>query len=473
MNRIGLFISLLLVAFACSSQKPVPAKAQKWVNQFVDDSCFYSAGVGIIVSDIQTGKVVAKKNERIGLTTASTLKLLTTATALELLGADYRFKTEIFTAGEIRNGVLYGNLIVKGNGDPSLDSKYFPEQESIASRITSKLKERKIHTIKGKIIADTEYLTSSIPATWIWEDIGNYYGAVPHALSYRDNMYTLHFESGKAGSKTKIKRTDPELTGLNFDNEVMSSTINRDRAYIFGGNTSTERRIEGTIPQNRKSFKVKGALLAPEISLVHDLKLAFKKSGIKVDDQNTNSISSKLIQTFYSPLLKDIVYFTNQKSVNLFADHLLFEIGKHQTGTADWKSGLEAMRDFWTSKGISTKHIKVFDGSGLSHFNAISAEFLNDLLNYMHKSKNHDAFEKSLPVAGVNGTLKYFGKKSVIVNHWKAKTGSMTGVRSYSGYLTTKDGKRYAISIILNNYTCKTSEINNKILNLLIKLYNS
>jgi D-alanyl-D-alanine carboxypeptidase/D-alanyl-D-alanine-endopeptidase (penicillin-binding protein 4) len=473
MNRIGLFISLLLIAFACSSQKPVPPKAQKWINQFASDSCFYSAGVGIVVSDLQSEKVIAKKNERLGLTAASTLKLVTTATALEILGADYRFKTEILAEGEIHKGVLNGNLIVKGYGDPSLDSKYFPEQESITSRILSKLKERKIHTIKGKIIADKEYLNSSIPATWIWEDIGNYYGAVPHALSYRDNMYTLYFESGKAGSKTKIKKTDPEFTGLSFDNKVMSSTINRDLAYIFGGNTSEKRRIEGTIPQNRKSFKVKGALLAPENSLIYDLKKTLEKSGILLENQITKKGSTQVIQTIYSPPLKDIVYFTNQKSVNLFADHLLFEIAKHQTGTADWKSGIKAMKDYWIEKGISTKHLKLFDGSGLSHFNAISAEFLNDLLSYMSKSRNKDTFARSLAIAGVNGTLKYFGKKSVIVNHWKAKTGSMTGVRSYSGYLTTKEGKQYAISIILNNYTCKSSDINNKILNLLIKLYNS
>ena len=193
MNKILPLIVLLFFGYSCSSQKPASNKIQKTVAEFVADSCFTAAGISIVIGDAQNAKILAQYNSSMALTPASSQKLITTATALEILGDDYQFKTIIETDGKIENGILKGNLIIRGLGDPTLESKYFKIQLNIAAKIVQKLKELQINTIHGNIRTDKSYFDASIPRTWIWEDIGNYYGAVPNAINYRDNMYSLLF----------------------------------------------------------------------------------------------------------------------------------------------------------------------------------------------------------------------------------------------------------------------------------------
>ncbi len=459
---------------ACSSQKVIPNKIQQAVDEFAADTSFTAAGIGILIKDVEKDEILAQYNAKMALTPASSQKLITTATALEVLGSNYQFTTSIKTDGKLEDGMLKGNLIVQGAGDPTLESKFFDTQKNIAAKIVAQLTKRNIKLIHGKIITDNSYFKSSIPRTWIWEDIGNYYGAVPNSINYRDNMYSLHFASGKAGQKTRIVKTTPQNTGLEFDNQVLSSEINRDLAYIYGGSTSNLRRIEGSIPQYRKDFKVKGAFLNPEKALLEDLKTELKKNHIRIlnNAKITPTKASKLFE-IRSPRLSEIVYLTNQKSVNLFADQLLFEIGAKQNGKASWKSGVNEIKKFWQEKGIETKYQSLFDGSGLSHFNAVSADFFSQILSWMYRSPNFNIFLSSLPVSGKSGTLKHFGKGSQLTSNWMAKTGSMTNVISYCGYLNTCNEKTYSTCILINNYNCSTKELNNKLIKLLITIYNS
>jgi D-alanyl-D-alanine carboxypeptidase/D-alanyl-D-alanine-endopeptidase (penicillin-binding protein 4) len=474
MNKLLLVFIISLLGISCEAQKTETNKLQAYVDEFALDSCFQSAGLGIVISNVKTGENLASNQAHLALTPASTQKLITTATALEILGSDYQFKTQIETDGELLdNGILTRNLIVKGFGDPTLGSKYFAKNKSGEFLIAEKIKALGIIKIQGKIIADDSYIDPKIPSTWIWEDIANYYGAIPNGLSFHDNMYTLLFSSRKAGSTTQLVKTEPQNTGLVFDNQVVSSSINRDLAYIFGGNTSNKRRIEGSIPQNRAQFKVKGALLHPKNSLIESLTASFQQSGIKIENRIFLTQKKNLLFSLSSPKLKEIVKLTNQKSINLFADHILFEIGNNEFGKASWKNGIEAVNNFWDRKGLATKYISLYDGSGLSHFNSVSANFFDQVLRVMYHSKYADEFISSLPVTGISGTLKSFGKNSNLRGNWKAKTGSMTGVRTYCGYLQTKSGKEYAVTILINNYTCSSSAVNNKLLALLNQLYNS
>lgn len=454
--------------FSASAQQ---VTVQKCVDDFIKLETFKSASIGIEICDLKTGEVLAEHDSEKSLTPASTQKLLTTAAALEILGADFQFKTDVYITGRIdKDGVLMGNLIIKGNGDPTLSSKYFPKNKHFISSIYNELKKNGIRQINGKLIADINFFDSSIPRTWIWEDIGNYYGAVPHALSYKDNTYILHFESKEADKLTEIKKIDNKQNGIRFSNKVMSSTINKDRAYIFGGPTSLNRLVEGTIPQNRSDFKVKGAVSSPEMVLLSDFKKVLQAGRIPIKNQNFKVKTQKFLLEYKSPKLSEIVALTNQKSINLFADHLLFQIGISKKQQGNWASGIEAIKEFWQTKGIDSNSLFLFDGSGLSHFNAIPTHVLNQILIHMYKNENSEAFFNSLPIAGKNGTLKSFGKQSVLAGNFKAKTGSMTGVRSYSGILTPKDGQQIAISLIINNYSCSSKELNKKLEELLIEL---
>lgn len=473
MNKLLLVFIISLLGISCEAQKTETTDLQTYVNEFVSDTCFRSAGLGIVISDVRTGMNLASNQAHLALTPASTQKLITTAAALEILGSNYQFKTQINTDGELlANGTLSGNLIIKGFGDPTLGSKYFMKGKPVELQITDKIKSLGIQKIQGKILVDDSYINPKIPSTWIWEDMANYYGAIPNGLSFHDNLYTLFFSSEKAGSATQLVKTEPQNTGLVFDNQVISSTVNRDLAYIFGGNTSNKRRIEGSIPQNRAQFKVKGALLHPKNSLIESLNKSFAKAGIPIKNEVLTGKKSTLLLRLNSPELKEIVKLTNQKSINLFADHLLFEIGEKETGHASWENGIDALKKFWSEKGLSTKYISLYDGCGLSHFNSVSANFFDQLLQLMYHSKNSNEFISSLPVAGISGTLKSFGGNSAVIGNWKAKTGSMTGVRTYCGYLQTKNGNEYSVTILINNYSCSSSALNNKLLIFLNKLYN-
>ena len=465
------FIGYLLLA--CLSTSAQKSNEQKVVDNFVSLEIFKSASIGIEIRNLETGKLLAENDSEKSLTPASTQKLVTTATALEILGADFQFRTDVYITGRIdKDGILMGNLVIRGFGDPTLASKYFPKNNRFISSIHSELKKLGIHQINGKLIVDHSFFKSSIPRTWIWEDIGNYYGAIPHPLTYKDNTYTLHFESKKAGQLSQIKTIENNQVDLEFTNEVMASSINRDRAYIFGGTSGFQRKIEGTIPQNQSDYKIKGALSKPQQVLVQDLKTILNADGIKINEQTHKVKTQRLLIQFNSPQLKDIVAITNQKSINLFADHLLFQIGYEKNKKADWQSGITAIKTFWQTKGIDSKNLFLYDGSGLSHFNALSAHTLNQILVYMNKSNNSDAFFNSLPIAGKNGTLKNFGKQSPLAGNLKAKTGSMTSVRSYSGILSKPNGQQIAISFIINNYTCKSREVSKQFKNLLLELSN-
>ncbi len=444
---------------------------QNIINRFIKQDIFQSASIGIEVRDLKTNQQLAESNADKSLTPASTQKLITTATALEILGSDFQFKTDVYITGHInKEGILMGNLIIRGFGDPSLGSKYFPENNHFLSKIYTELKKLGIKQISGKLIADNSFFKSSIPRTWIWEDIGNYYGAVPHPISYKDNTYTLHFESKEAEQLTQIKSIDNKQADLEFINEVVASTINRDRAFIFGGSTSSQRRIEGTIPQNRVDFQVKGATDKPHKVLLNELETNLRANGIAIQNKTHDAKTQKLLLQFKSPALKDIVAVANMESINLFTDHLLFQIGYTQNKKASWESGIKAIKEFWQTKGIDSESLFLYDGSGLSHFNAISAKSLNQVISHMNKSQHATPFNQSLAIAGESGTLKNFGKSSLLSGNFKAKTGSMTGVRAYSGILNKTNGQQLAISLIINNYTCSTKVLNDKTLAMLLEL---
>ncbi|MGZ2370729.1 D-alanyl-D-alanine carboxypeptidase/D-alanyl-D-alanine endopeptidase [Ancylomarina sp. YFZ004] len=467
-SKLGFFVLITFMNFSLFAQR---SSDQKIVDHFVEQEIFKSASIGIEIRDLETGEILAEHQSEKSLTPASTQKLVTTAAAIEILGADFQFRTDVFITGRIdKNGILMGNLVIKGYGDPTLASKYFPKNNRFISTIYKELKNNGISQINGKLIVDNHYFKSSIPRTWIWEDIGNYYGAIPHPISYKDNTYTLHFESKEAGKLTEIKKIDSKQNGISFSNEVLSSTINKDRAYIFGGTTSEQRLIEGTIPQYRSDFKVKGAISKPELVLLSDLRKVLHAGGIPIKEQVFKTKTQKTLVQFNSPPLSEIIAVTNQKSINLFADHLLFQIGMTKKNEASWLSGIEAVKEFWQSRGVDSNALFLFDGSGLSHFNAISVKALNQILTQMNKSENAKTFFNSLSIAGKNGTLKSFGKQSILAGNFKAKTGSMTGVRSYSGLLTKKDGQQIAISLIINNYSCSSKIISEKYKDLLINL---
>ena len=401
---------------------------------------------------------------------------MTTSAALSLLGSNYRYETQIYFTGDFNktSGVLNGDLIIVGSGDPTLQSDNFVKDNSLVTDRWAKiLKEKGLKEIKGNIIGDASCFDRAIPANWIWEDISNYFGVVPCGLSYNDNKFKVLYTTKESGSEAKITNYLP--TYLSNSITLISAVIakgSEDQAYAYGDPFSYTKEIHGTLPPNKTNYEIEVALPDPALLCAENLYTSLKQFDVKCTDTKVSSNykktdeqnSGELIYTHYSPTLERIVYFTNIKSNNHYCETLLRTIGK---GKAD--AGLKAVKNYWSKRGLDTNEIYLEDASGLARINAITPYFQTSLLSKIIKdSAIYKVFNTSLPVAGKQGSMSNIGKGTFIENNMRAKTGYLTRARAYCGYVKTKSGKELSFSLIFNNYNCSAREAKLKWKNFLL-----
>lgn len=467
-----LFSALLMNGLAQNQITAIQQKVEAWQSS----PGLTNAGIGICIADSQTGLEIIKSAPPLSLVPASIMKVITTATALEVFGPEYRFTTRLSYTGIIQNDTLFGDLQITGGGDPTLGSGYFPENNRFLEIWSEAIRRTNIRVIKGNLIVDgTIYESQSIPDTWIWEDMGNYYGAGASGISVFDNMYEIHLKSDiEAGKLTQLIRVTPEIPFLELKNEVMSSDQNSDQAYVFGSPMDSKRIIRGTIPKNQPDFVVKASVPDPAVLLASEFRNSLTLKNITITGitkfEKFRSESAIQISVIQSPPLKDIIKVTNHESVNLFAEHLLKHLAFQKSGLGTTKNGCKFIKEFWQEKGLDMTGFYMNDGSGLSRFNSFTPQLVVNILNFMKTKSAHFAtFYHSLPSPG-NGTLTVFNKENFPDENLRAKSGSMTRVRCYAGYLTTISGRQLSFAIMLNNFSGTQSETGRKIEELLVQL---
>jgi D-alanyl-D-alanine carboxypeptidase/D-alanyl-D-alanine-endopeptidase (penicillin-binding protein 4) len=434
------------------------------VEKFLSDSSMKHSLVSLAIIEARTGNIVSEYNGKKSLTQASILKLVTSAAALKLLGKDYTFKTVVGYTGKIFKGskTLKGDIIIKGGGDPALGSENFPETyNGFPDKWILDIKALGIRKIKGRIITDDSYYDyEPVPSGWSWEDLGNYYGSGAYGLSVYDNTFQAHFKTSVKGSVPLITGISPQETGIELTNYLTSSGSS-DNGYIYSSPYNNKGWISGTIPENKDDFILKGSIPDPPLFLAKTLTDKLIASGIKITGPpvTTRTLPLKssgtltLISETKSPPLSAIIDVLNHKSVNLYAEHLIKELGKVFRDTGTTNAGSEVIMEFLDSAGVNTDGMFIVDGSGLSSRDAVNADGMVKLLKYMEKdSSSFDCFLRSLPEAGKEGTLKNYFKDPVFDSRLRAKSGSLTRVRSYAGYFTTFSGKEMIFCIIVNNY---------------------
>lgn len=416
--------------------------AQPDVERLLASPGLEHAIVGISVKSVKDGRNILQTGSQLSLQPASVCKILSTALALKEKGADYHYFTPVWLTGEIAGGTLNGNILIEAQGDPTLDSRYFREH-SFLDRLLKTLREKGIKRIEGEIRIEGEgklYL----PGSWLWEDISNYYGAAYRKFNYRDNAYSVSFRTGNPGEKTLLLAVEPEQPGVEFINEVKAAEGNKDDAWIYGGPYSKEMHILGTLPQNRKLYQIKGAMHHPAACFRHELEKKLSAEGIVVEKRKITDSRRTLLFTSVSPSLKEIVRQTNKKSINLFAEAL-----GHLVDSVNYP---ERCRELLEEIGIRPSGIVLKDASGLSVFNALPATVFTDVLVWAYDTLGWD-FVASLPLAGTDSGLNAYSTSfPELKNKLRAKTGSMSGVRALSGYLTTREGEVLAFTILVNHY---------------------
>lgn len=455
---------------------------ERVVKQMLELPEYKGAQAGVHISEMETGKVLYELNSDKMMIPASVLKLVTSAAALEMLGPDYRFRTRVGYSGRIEKGILKGDLIVVGGGDPALGSEYFRDHYFFPHFLelwAQKIKAAGISRIEGDLIVDgSVYDTEKIPPTWIWEDIGNYYGAGASALAIYDNLFRISFRSpAEAGKPAEIISMYPLVEGLEWKSEVLSSDINRDQAYVFGSPEDNRRVVRGTIPKNRKSFTIKASNPFPESLLARDLLNTLSVNGVFLTGQTVfdevPAQQFRQIFSFESPPLKEIIKVLNVESVNLFAEHLVKQVALEKTGAGSRETGLKLISEFWESKGLNTSQLLMEDGSGLSHFNAVSPEFLSRVLGYMAGSESSvPAFRTLLPSAG-NGTLQSFSAGNFPANSLQVKSGSMKRIRCYAGYIKPATGKDIVVVVFINHFSGTHARLVSEIEKLFVEIRNT
>lgn len=465
------FIITMLVSVSIgSSQIDLPTK----IENILQDPCFSSASVGISVMDLTSGQSLYAFDEERALPPASTLKIWTTAMALEVLGPSFQFKTELVASGSIRQDTLFGDIVIVGGGDPSLASQYFDQNmDQLLQRWVKKIQEAGIQHVTGSVIGDAS-LTSpdQIAPTWPYQDLGNYYGAYHSGLNVHDNQFFLRFRQNfKEGQRVSIDAIYPEVPDLMVKSLVRTGPPGSgDQAYIMGGPYQEQRYVQGTIPPGSGTFRIKGSLPDPAKFLAYHLKRGLMdvsitcQGGAISTGESVHHKNSHPLDVWYSPPLQELARVTNQRSVNLFAQSL---------GIAAMQQGaFEDLSAYWESKEIDLTGVRTNDYAGLAQDNAITTKSMVQILTWIHNDPTRfEAFRSTLAIAGQSGTLSSLLKNSQARGHIYAKSGLISGVRSYAGYIQRPDGHWIAFSVLTQNPACSGYVIRKKLAQLMETMY--
>ncbi len=425
--------------------------------------------VALSVRRVSDGVEVAGFNARQSMQTASTMKLITTATALAVLGPTFRYATFLEYDGTIQDSTLTGNLYVRGTGDPSLGSGRggAVDWSTLLSGWVNAVRQAGIRRIRGSVIGDASlYDDLTTPGTWQWGDLGNGYGASLSALNINENLYKVIFRTTKyVGNQATVLRTEPALPFLTITNHVTSDAANTgDHTNFYAaplGNTVT---LTGKIPAGRSEFEVEGALPDPAYATAFWLHDRLRQDSVRIGAAPmayragipplpTGVRRAVLLQTV-SPTLAEMAQQTNFQSLNLYAEALLRTVGMRLAKkSVDTDASVEAVEKYWQSRGVNTGGFRMRDGSGLTGTGAVTASTLTNILQTMTTDPTFPVFYESIPVVGQSGTVRNLAKGTAAVGNVRAKSGTLNGVKAYAGYATIRSGELVSFAILVNRYT--------------------
>jgi D-alanyl-D-alanine carboxypeptidase/D-alanyl-D-alanine-endopeptidase (penicillin-binding protein 4) len=462
MHRRKILVCFLLSVFAQTGMaQTIAAKLTTAVQQMEADPQLRHAIVSVCVADAQTGKNLYAHNAQLGVAPASSQKIFTSVAAFDLLGKDYRYKTLVGYDGKIENGVLDGNLHIKGFGDPTLGSWRYNDtrEEVVLQKIVSAIQTAGIKKINKYMVLNSEVFgLQPIPGGWIWDDIGNYYGAGCWGLNWHENQYDLLLQPGsKEGDTAHIRDTNPELLALMMINQITTGKKGSgDNGFIYLPPYSYMGFTQGTIPPGSSPFTISGAFSNGPLQLGHALELALHKKSISTEGFKTPFLDpsarvpvmqetaikmpdmQQTIITLYSPPLDSIVYWFLKKSINLYGEALIRTMAFEKSGQGTTEKGVELLRNFWAERGIDKGALNILDGSGLSPQNRVTTDAQVKALQYARTRPWYNSFYYAMP--------EY--------NGMKMKSGSIGGARAFAGY-----HKQYVFSIIVNNYDGSPGEV--------------
>jgi len=458
-----------------TKQIPDPALAEL-IDRALEQSDVRAARWGVFVMSLNDGRVLYSRDADKPFTPASNMKIYTTAVGLDLLGADYRWRTSIYANKQPdTNGVIAGDLTLYGRGAPDLISKSKGDAPSLA-KLADQLYQSGVREIRGQIIGDNSYFRGELFGVgWQWNDIQWYFGAEPSALTIDENSVEVTIAPAKQGSNATVV-VNPNSSPVHLTNNTMTGA--RDATTSIGimrDLSGNEVRVWGDFPVDGRAFSAFLSIHDPALWAATLFKQALISRGIKVGGEartrdfrvasNDKFDPQKAFELAYeeSEPLGTIVHRTNKESNNLFAELILRTIGKERGASApdpdprknrergDDEAGTAVVRSWLESKGINTRALAIRDGSGLSRLDLVTPETSARLLAAIANSNSATTFHDSLPIAGRDGTLS--SRLNKVTGRIFAKTGTLTYTHSLSGYATTPNNETVVFSIMCNDTT--------------------
>lgn len=447
---------LLAVGLGCivsfSAAQTVSQKLQQAFSVFEKDPQLKYAISSLYVMEANTGQTIFSRNANVGLAPASTQKIITSVTAFELLGKNYQFQTNFGVAKEDGKETL----IIKASGDPTLGSWRweFTKEQNVLNRIISSLRSEGLKNLDRVVVNAPGWDHETIPDGWIWQDIGNYYGAGSGAFNWRENQFDLILKSGsRMGDAVEIVQAIPDLYFYKLTSRATSAAKGTgDNAYIYLPAGRGEAVLRGTIPVNENRFVISGSLIHPAGQFVQTLNDSLKKQfrfpdlPAPVFFYKEFKPAEKIIHTEISPTLDSLIYYFNKKSINLYGEALVKTLGYVKKGTGSTDSGLVVVKNFWKQNGLEEEELNMVDGSGLSPLNRITTHAQAAILKFAREKPWFTSFYNSLP--------EY--------NGMKMKSGTIIGVKGFCGYHRSRSGREYIFSFLVNNYHGSPSQLINK-----------
>ncbi|MDP6582702.1 MAG: D-alanyl-D-alanine carboxypeptidase/D-alanyl-D-alanine-endopeptidase [Vicinamibacterales bacterium] len=460
---VGACATARLPRVGAASPEPPPHALANRLTALLEATAAEPALWTVFVRSLDTGDVLFDHQGDRLVMPASTMKIVTLAVAAERLGWDYRFETSLLSAAPVVDGVLRGDLIVRGSGDPTINSdtrRTMPAFDAWASTLL----EAGITAIDGRVIGDDNLVEDAAPGYgWSWDDLAYGYATPGGALQHRDNVALLTVHPGSVAGEVVVIDIDVDLPAIG------ARVVNRVETVSPGGETELtlkrmpdgDLEVIGTVPASAAPVYRTASVQNPTVFFVRDLKQALTARGIGVsgdavdlDEVDATVIDDdlRLLATHWSPPLSVIANTLMGVSQNLYAETLLRTLDqKRRPRTA--AAGRDVMREVLASWGVDPSRVIVADGSGLSRYNYVTARTLVDVLARMHDDPRHATpFRATLPVAARSGTLETRLTGSAAAGNVHAKTGSMSNVSALSGYVTSADGEALAFAVLANNF---------------------
>ncbi|WP_336513795.1 D-alanyl-D-alanine carboxypeptidase/D-alanyl-D-alanine-endopeptidase [Pollutibacter soli] len=453
------FVICSLISIYSIRAQDMRSRVNTLVSAFEKSRQFKHAIVSISIAETSGGKIVYEKNSQSGLAPASCLKILTAATALDLFGEDFRYQTKFGYTGTVSDGILDGNIIITGSGDPSLGSERFKEThpDNICGELQLQLNNRGIESVRGVWQTDPRQTTDvEIPGGWIWDDIGNYYGAGFSVFNWHENSYRIFMKPGKkVGDPVVIVEKRPQNNFPVRSEITTGKKGSGDNAYVYFKPGTDSMIYRGTVPCCIDSFDIDAAMPDPARQMIMRLSTCVGTGNNKKENLPLTAVTS--FYTHRSPTLAELTKPFLQKSINLYGESFLHLINTKNNSSDASGDLISFVQEFWEKKGIDKSAMQIEDGSGLSPGNRITTDALVKVLLYAGSRPWFSSFYDALPV----------------INGLKMKSGYIEGTRSYTGFIKSKTGKEYCFSLIVNNYDKSFATVTASIFQLLDQLSKS